>query len=178
MMECITSSRACLKCRGCCGVVKKDLYFSALFTKAEVDGLKNTGMNLPVFSKYKGSERVLQVQNVRSKIGDYYACPFLDENSHYCSIYTSQPLDCRLWPFMFARSRDGKTVNLVCAEKRMCPCLEKISPAEFEGHKRQIMGMIRDEGIIETVKKCPELILNHEPDTFVVAEMPELKKPW
>jgi Fe-S-cluster containining protein len=175
-MESLTDLIGCIKCKGCCKFSRQDLDMATIISRDELEsmgGLKE----LPRMSPHKGSTDVFQLEMILSKNGDFL-CPFLDEGSHKCNVYDSLPLDCRLWPFLIMRSKDGKRVNLVCAEKRLCPSLAKISPAEFEGHKRQIMKRIREEGIIGQVARSPGLIWDYDPDTFLVAEIPELKKSW
>ena len=171
-MRPLTSSEACHSCRECCTFSQRGLYFLPMLTKSEAQRIAHLRKPLPKLRERKGG--VMQVELLPS--GGHFVCPFLDEGSHHCSIYSSQPLDCRLWPYMFTRSRDGKSVNLVCADRSYCRCIEKISPAEMEGHNRDILRRIRSEGILDTVKQFPGLILDCEPDTFVIAEIPELKK--
>lgn len=144
-----------------------------MLTKPEAQRVTRLCNRVPKLRERKGG--VVQIELVPSAKGGF-RCPFLDEGSHHCSIYSSIPLDCSLWPYMFTRSRDGKTVNLVCADKSYCRCIEKISPAEMEGHRRDILRRIRREGILDIVRQFPGLILGYEPDTFVIGEMPELKK--
>ena len=172
-MESLTNSNACMKCRGCCRFSQQDLGMSTIISKEELEKLGST--KLPAMRPHRGSKDVFQMEMMMSGNGGF-VCPFLDEGTHKCGIYDSIPLDCRLWPFMIMRSKDGMKVNLVCAERWLCPSLEKISAQEFEGHKRQIMKMIRDEGIIARVANSPGLIWDYDQDAFIVEEIPELKK--
>ncbi len=176
-MKTVTSSESCSRCRGCCRFEKDDKY-ATVFARPELDRVREKLGSIPKVKEFRGSGNVFQVQLVRSQNGENgdYVCPFLEEGRHSCSIYEIRPLDCRIWPFMITRSRDGKRVDLVCLEKRDCPSYEKISPQEFELHKRKMLGTIRSAEMIGFMRKFPELIWDYEPYSFLVSEIKELKK--
>jgi Fe-S-cluster containining protein len=174
-MKSATSSESCSRCRGCCRFEKEDAY-ATILARPELDKIREKLGSIPKVKEFKGSGKVFQVQLIKSAKGDCYICPFLDEEKSSCRIYELRPLECRIWPFMLARSRDGKSVNLVCLEKRDCPSYEKVSPQEFEGHKRPVLRMVKSGEIIGFIRKFPELIWDHEPYSFFVEEIKELKK--
>jgi Fe-S-cluster containining protein len=173
-MESVTSSESCSRCRGCCTFGKDDEY-ATVFAKPELDRIRERFGSVPEMRDFRNSGRVFQVRLVKSQNGNY-VCPFLEEEKHSCRVYELRPFDCMIWPFMLARSRDGKRVELVCLDKRECPSYGKISPQEFEGHRRKMLGLIRSREVIEFVRKYPELIWDYEKYSFLVDEIKELKK--
>lgn len=173
-----SEKNVCQKCRECCKFEEDELYFAPLFTKAEVKRIKAIGKRASkranpaanaVFHPYKGSDKVFQVELVKSKQDPkLWACPFLDEKSHLCSIYSKRNLDCRLWPFIFMNSKKGEVV-LAHFDRDMCPLWDKMREKDFSRLKKRMLRMVKEENIIETIREHPELAWDYEQYTTVIS---------
>ncbi|MEO0281743.1 MAG: YkgJ family cysteine cluster protein [candidate division WOR-3 bacterium] len=156
----------CQSCRGCCKFKKDEEYFSPVFTKNEI---QNAKIKKKMFKKK--SDNVFQIKLVKSKIGDYLICPFLDEKTHLCKIYINRPMDCKLWPIIFMFDKKKKDVLIACFDKSFCKILEKMDEDEFEKYKNNVLEFIKSNKILDQLKEHKELIWDYESDTFVIAKI-------
>ncbi|MBU5689753.1 MAG: YkgJ family cysteine cluster protein [Candidatus Aenigmatarchaeota archaeon] len=156
----------CQECRGCCKFSKDDEYFSPVFTKKEIENAK---INRKMFKQK--SKNVFQINLIKSKLGNYLVCPFLDEETHLCKIYANRPMDCKLWPIIFMFDKNGKDIFLACFDKSFCKILENMSEDEFIEYKKNVMEFIKSNKLIYQLKEHKELIWNYEKDTFLIAKI-------
>jgi Fe-S-cluster containining protein len=176
-----SEKHACQKCRGCCKFEEDELYFAPLFTKAEVEKIKakvscnassakkaKPSLNA-AFHLYKNSDKVFQVELIKSEDDPkLWVCPFLDEKTHLCSIYSERNLDCRLWPFIFMNSKKGEVV-LAHFDRDMCPIWNEMKEEDFLKVKQRMVLMLEEEEIVQTLREHPELAWEYEQYTTVIS---------
>lgn len=100
------------------------------------------------------------------KFHDGYSCPYFNEKQNNCSIYSSRPLDCRLYPFMIAYGEDFQKIVLVL--DRNCPYsgdIKKFQKGVLEFADNVKLGL-RNIGFIN----------DPQGDTIVVGELPKLSE--
>ena len=162
---------SCQKCRTCCKFEKKDRYFTPMFTKAEAEKIEKAHGPQELIKPYKGSANVFHVDAIKSKEEPgIYVCPYLDEKTQLCRIYEIRPIDCRIWPFMFMKTKQGK-LELACWDRDSCCISENMPDEEFNALKEKILKQLEKEGMIEFVKKNHEFAWDYENYTFVVKEI-------
>jgi len=165
----------CQQCRECCKFEEDEKYFAPLFTKAEIEKLDNKFGNNPKvmakvnFKPYNGSRKVFQVELVKSgQIPGIWVCPFLDEQTHLCSIYSERNLDCKLWPFIFMHGT-GNDVVFAHFDRDMCPIWNDMNEEEFSELKKKALSMLDDQKVLETLNEHPELVWQPEQYTTVIS---------
>jgi len=174
-MKTVTKSEHCLACKECCKFLEHEKDFAPLFTIDEVKKIKDK-VSKSNFSKYfqtyNSSKNVFQIKLVQSKKDKkFYVCPFLNEKNHFCGIYNERPFDCKTWPFMLTKSRDKKSIHLVCFEKCYCPSINNMQNKEFEDYKKYIIKLLTSKKYINLIKKFPDLVWNEEEDFFFIRDM-------
>ena len=162
-----------LRCRQCCKFEKEDDPWVPILTEEEMAKInRKVADGRGCFKRYKNSSTVFQVRPVKSsKNPKIYVCPFLDEPSHICNIYAIRPLDCRLWPFIFMKHKNGKGLFLGCWHKRFCPSLSRMSDEERTALKARTVAWVEKRGLVQLVKKMPEMILDYDEDATIVKEL-------
>jgi hypothetical protein len=176
-----TSKNDCQACRGCCRFSKEDIEFGPLFTKEEIDMLRDKLKVLPEFKSCRGSSKAFQFELIKSmqKDGSYkYACPFLDEQTHLCDIYQYRPLDCRMWPFLFMRDEENRRSFIACFDMDDCPVTDRMTDSQFLAYRDELFRMIDKEKILHLVKENPDMIWECIEGTFMVAEIDFSKEKY
>ena len=154
----------CKKCRECCKFEKDEIYFAPLFTRGEIERLKNKAS----FKPYKNSDEIFQIELIKS--GPIYVCPYLNNREHICKIYENRPFDCKIWPFIFMKDKKGNLV-LACFHKDMCRVVGNMSDKEFEGYREETMGWLEKSKMVDYIRMHKELAWDYEADTFIIKEM-------
>ena len=168
----IVKSRDCFKCQDpCCRFQKEEISFAPIFTEPEFKKLKTKDKNQISFQKYRNSEKVFQVRLVESGKKDIYLCPFLDSSNQQCRIYKRRPLDCRLFPLVIMKSKDGQTINLCCYNELLCSALRNISPEKFEKYKKYLSKWCRNKKTVRLAKGFPEIVWDYDEDTVIISEI-------
>lgn len=158
--------QVCERCRECCRFTKKTLYYATLFTDEEKQRAMATGLSSADFISYRGSRQVFQVRLIPSvKVAGEYVCPLLDEQTHRCRIYEHRPLDCRLWPFFFMRSRNGRGALLASFRKDFCGITDAMKKKQYESFVRENSDLA---GLLGFINRYPEFIWDYESYTFPV----------
>jgi Fe-S-cluster containining protein len=161
----------CQACRGCCKFKKKDAYFAPLFSREEKEKIEKTTGKKAIFSPYKNSTQVFQIKLVSSLTDKQYdVCPYLDEATHLCGIYELRPADCRIWPMLIMKDRDGKNTRQACFNKEYCPITEKMSAEEIKQYILKLKQYFTENHYDELYRRYPGLVWNYEPDTFFIDE--------
>lgn len=166
----ITKSKICLTtCRECCKFKKDELYFAPVFTKEEYEQVKGRKAKFVLRPR---SKNIYQIVLKPSRKGDYFVCPFLNENNQACRIYHDAPFDCRLWPFVLTKKRNNpNVVYLACFESGFCPSLDATPKSEFKKYTAYITKYLKKKGIVEWIKKYPGLVWDKEDDFYLVDEL-------
>ena len=166
-MKNITKTKDCLACRSCCKFDKNDRYFAPIFTNDEYS-LINEDNRASNFKKLNKNNKIFQVITLKSKDNpSIYVCPFYNEDTSLCNIYNIQPLDCKLWPFYFAKSKSGKTVQLRCFS-HSCPSIKNINETAFNKYVKYLTKYLTNHNTISIVKHNPDLAWTIEPNTSFV----------
>lgn len=156
------SKASCEKCRTCCKFKKDEKYFAPLFTDEEVEKiLKKIKVNPPLFKKYKKFENIFQIR-LKKISKDLFVCPFYNQSTAMCKIYRLRPIDCLIWPFFVARSKDGKRVLLFRFERACCLACKEADKNEFNLLQDRIKKLVSSKKIIDFYKKHKGLIWNYE----------------
>ena len=157
----------CTACRECCKFEEDDVYFAPLFAEEE---MKEVVKRFPVsFAPFKSSKTVFQIKLIKSKNDEkIFVCPLLDEETHLCKAYAQRPFDCRIWPFLFMKDKENKTV-LACFDKDMCPRTDTMNKLEFNKYKEDVVEWIKTNNGFELIKENPFLVWNYEKDTSVIS---------
>jgi Fe-S-cluster containining protein len=164
-----TTKHKCQKCRECCKFENDEVYFAPLFTKAEVERINNNFSHKAVFNPYKDSANVFQVGLVKStENSELWVCPFLDEKTHLCSIYSERNLDCRMWPFIFMHGKSNE-VLLAHFDRDMCPIWNDMNEEDFLKVKKRMICMLEEEKVLQTIREHPELAWEHEQYTNIMS---------
>lgn len=161
-----------MACKTCCVFDKIDKYYAPIFTEAELNKVKKLAKKLPQFISHKGAKNVFQIKLVESeKLKDTLACPFLNEETYSCRIYSVRPLDCRLWPFAIAKSQDGKSLEIVCFKKDFCPSLDGLDLKELNYYKKYLSKVIKSKKFLSVLNRHPELAWDHEEETYFIEKI-------
>ncbi len=130
----------CLKCRQCCKFRKSDFAYVPIFNKNEVEKIAEHGGKKISWRNYQGRAGSFQPVLVKSKKQDgWYVCPFLDEVKYLCIIEKIKPFDCRIWPFVLMRGKNGGAIFMAYYSKKYCPGLENIKPKELKKFKEYLV---------------------------------------
>ncbi len=168
--------KKCQDCRGCCYFPEEETYFAPIFTKEEIDIIGKTRKEMPVFKPFRDSTNVFKIDIVHStrKKGQK-VCPFLDEKTHLCGVYAVRPFDCKIWPFMFMKNTDGRTV-LASFMKDACPITDSFSTETYDEYKKNIFEFIKKEKGFDLLKTHPDLASDYEEETYIVLSADEIEK--
>jgi len=164
----ISNKQICQECKECCYFYLEESYFAPLITKEELAKIPKDKQ--AYFKPYKESNNTFQVQLIRCKKDNDYVCPMLDEETYLCEIYDSRPFDCKIWPFIIMKDKQGKTV-LACSNKSNCRIIKNMPDKEFNSHFKKLLAMLKDKGLLEWLNKNKDLIWDYEDDTFIIKEL-------
>lgn len=172
-MKTITTSDDCLLCRECCKFPEEKRYFAPLFTAEEKETALRLGVGEhPSFHPHRGSASVYQVELQPSQQqAGLFVCPFLAEATNRCRIYPHHPFDCRIWPFLITRSRDGRSIHLVRFGGQDCPGLARLSAAELAAYVRYITAFVTRPSFLRFLRAHPELIWEEQDGSEHVADL-------
>jgi Fe-S-cluster containining protein len=163
----------CQACRSCCKFKPGDAYFATLFTSEDIENIKRRGLYKDVFVPYKKSLTIFQIKLIPSLLpGSLLVCPYLNEETHLCSIYDIRPFDCRFWPFIFMFDKQKEKAFWSCFHKDFCDISDQKSDFEFSHQiKASYNEWLENKGALDFLCQYPEIIWDFEPDTFTVKEI-------
>jgi Fe-S-cluster containining protein len=172
-MKKVVSSKDCFSCRDCCYFYKNQRYFAPLFTEDELRKIKKLKKQMPKFKRYKNHAHTYQVvlKKVRNK-KLMYVCPFLDEKTHICTVYSARPFDCRTWPLMVMRKKNR--VYVAYFNQDFCPALKDLNEKEFRDYISYMVKLVTGKRYINFLTKHPNLIWDYEKDVIPVKEITKL----
>jgi Fe-S-cluster containining protein len=160
----------CQTCRGCCKFEPDDAYFATLFAEEEIAAIKNAGMYKNVFLPYRESSDVYQIRLVKSAVNpSLLVCPYLDEDTHLCTIYHLRPFDCRFWPFVFMYDITGTKKVWACFEKRLCDITAGQTDAAFMQKVNDMLGEWNVQNkALDFLSRHSAMVWRYEPHAFEV----------
>ncbi len=152
----------CQRCRECCHWVNPEELI-ILFTEDDVARVRQLNeAALPVFHPYKGAQNLFFPEVVLSpdpKIGGQ--CPFWNAETGGCEIYDIRPMDCRIWPFLYARDRHG-AVNIACFKSNWCPVLRESPEEVLQGYYRRMVDRLSSEAMLAWLRRYPGMVLDED----------------
>lgn len=161
-MKQIVKHEQCQRCRECCRFRADRQYFAPLFTKEEIEQIRQIRTELPEFVPYNEDRTVFQIKLNPAQIEDpiyQYVCPFLDEVNYACTIYDARPFDCRVWPFIVMREA-GRTI-LAHFTGEVCLALDEVEQSDFETYRDYFAALVTSEKFLAFVKAYPDLVWQH-----------------
>jgi len=128
---------------------------------------------MPVFQRYKGSDKVFQVELKPSKVNvSLYTCPFLDEDNYACTIYEKRPFDCRVWPFLFSKGKNPNSTIVACFTEGWCLGLREAKEEDSAAYQQYMTSLLTTEEYLQLIRDYPELIWEHKgKDIFQVGDI-------
>ena len=129
MIKQIVPQGICLECRGCCRFREAESAWTPSLLSEEVLAFQKLGIPKTFYSLEK--KKILPVWNEKSEM---YLCPFVQEDTYHCQIYSSRPLECALYPFLLTLR--GKKIFL--SADLHCPYLEE------QGKSPQLLEHAKD----------------------------------
>ena len=166
-MKQVTSSKVCLKCRGCC-VFDKDLaWFAPVVAKEEHQHLLNlTGVARRDFTLRRGKRQTRLVPYKKS-----LRCTFLDPRTWACRVYFSRPFDCRFYPYLLMWNEE-KTSLLFGFHTGECPAHEMKSAMEQGEYRQYVINYITSPEVLAMIRRNPELVWDYDLDFEAVYSFP------
>ncbi|MFH0919202.1 MAG: YkgJ family cysteine cluster protein [Fibrobacterota bacterium] len=159
----------CQSCRGCCKFRADETYFAPVFTAGEVEQIRAHGKPADGFTPHRGHDDVFQITLVPSALDPtWFVCPYLNEETHLCDIYSVRPTDCRIWPLLMMKDKEGQNTVLGCFHKRLCTRTGHLTEPEFEKHVAGLTAWFDKEDFIRHLRQSPGLAWDYEPDTIHV----------
>ena len=158
-MNPITTSKDCLECKECCKFHDDEVWFAPVFTEKEIALIPEKFQKKAVFTSYRLSKNVKQIQLLPSKNAKaLFVCPYYDEQSAKCEIYLFRPLDCKMWPVMFMRTRSNDRVHVVVVKKKHCRSVRNVSEKERRQHDKNIMAFFSTKQMKQYLRTHQDVI--------------------
>jgi len=153
MIKQIIPSEVCLSCRGCCTFSQPESSWSPILLDSEIQQLLECNYPPSLISPAKRFRPVPDSQS------DRFLCAFLNPVDFTCKIYSSRPLDCRLYPFMI--NRKEKKVFLACDLR--CPFVKGHLETEgFKEYIRYLNDFLNSPPSLNLLRKNPQIIQEYE----------------
>ncbi len=112
----------CLACKGCCRFKEERSLWRPRLLESEIQGIAQEFV-----------DKDFRIKAIVSKGKNI--CSFLDEEKHYCQIYSKRPFECALYPFMVIKKQEGFFVAMHLA----CPAIqEKRESKEFDSYLSEL----------------------------------------
>lgn len=130
----------CLSCQGCCRFAEKDSAWLPHLLEEEITRLNKISVlpDLP-----RGN----------------YLCGFLEPRTNKCRVYADRPFDCRLYPFLLNRDRDGVFLGV---DPNCSFIKENIGKNGFRESLLKTGGFCQNAGFLSILKGNPCLIQTYE----------------
>ncbi len=139
----IIPTEVCLSCDVCCRFLEDDSPLAPVFTKHETERIISQGIDRSLFQPQIDG-RSSQIKLIPFR--DYYICPFFEPETQKCKIYSSRPLDCRLYPFTIMFSEDRSSV--VLGVDMLCPFSEEhFALDSFQLHFKQVVEYVESDDV-------------------------------
>jgi len=107
-------SEVCLACDGCCRFKEEDSRWRPVVAPEEMTSAVQEGLARYILTK-EALDQKNRIKTTRCHDGTYQ-CRFFSPDGNICTIYAYRPFECRLYPFVLMRQRQGivLTVHLSC----------------------------------------------------------------
>ena len=134
--------KLCIDCKGCCRFSEKNSPWQPRLLEEEISIIS---------AVCPAQAPALQGGRIQpSPLKDYYACPFLDAGTNCCQIYAARPLECRLYPFLIHKTREG----IYLAADLNCPFIkEKRDTLKFRDYVNYLAGFLQLPEVASVIKR-------------------------
>lgn len=129
----LVPQKICLSCQGCCRYKEAE---SVWRPKIAFEELKGNEYKIDLVGALGKDARINTVEEKGQN-----RCSFLDLKTNKCGVYTGRPFECRLYPFLLARSpspaekENEKNGRVAVSVHLSCPYVQQSRySVEFEKH--------------------------------------------
>jgi Fe-S-cluster containining protein len=173
----LVPSQVCFRCEVCCRFPEPDSFLRPYFTENEITAALAAGVAASHFSDSRGC----RVQVVPDPQGEGYLCPAFDPETSQCTIYTSRPLDCQIYPM--ALMWNPAQTEVLLGWDRKCPFLEPsnsslatshASLAAIEAYAGQVAARIEEPETLDLLAGHPRLIGPFQDDVVILRTLGRL----
>jgi len=162
----------CKKCQSCCKFKKDAFDWAPVFSSEEKEKIERLRGKKFSFKNYQGAKDLFQLELVRSKKkNNLYVCPFLNEDKQLCEIQKIKFLDCKIWPFVVMRSKDGKFVNLFCFNGKICPGIKNLSGQKLKKYGLYLKRKFQSPQGLKFIRRHLKFVWKYDPDTIFITKI-------
>jgi Fe-S-cluster containining protein len=147
----------------CCRFPEPDSFLRPYFTEIEITAALAAGVEARHFSSSLGC----QVQAVPNPQAEGYLCPAFDPRTSQCTIYTSRPLDCQIYPLALMWNAAQTEVLLGWDSK--CPYASRDA---IEAYAEQVAARLERSETLDLLARHPRLIGPFQEDVVVLRSLP------
>lgn len=172
----IIPNEVCFSCDVCCRFLEADSPLAPIFTEAERERVLSDDADRVQFQPQadrKSAQIVLEASRLENAQTGYI-CPFFDEETSYCTIYSIRPLDCQLYPFALMFNEDRSQV--VLGVDLLCPFGEaQIETEAFQQHIHHVIAYVESEAILAQIAENWSLIGDYQDTVKIVHPLDKLE---
>jgi len=155
-MKNITNAKDCLKCKLCCLYTKDQIGLAPYFSKREMALVDKKKIR-------KTKEGLYQAKVKKSKTKKrFYACIFLDEKNHKCTIYRIRPLDCITWPFIIGWNKEKSDVFLWISNGSFCTAVKNIAKIKKSRLPEEVLEYLKKKNFFKEIKNKERFLWPYE----------------
>lgn len=154
----IIPNTVCLSCDVCCRFLESDSPLAPIFTKKEMANVISQGADPDLFQpKDDGNSSQITLKPYK----EYYICPFFKPETSECSVYSSRPIDCQLYPFTIMYNEDRSSI--VLGVDMLCPFSESnLETASFKEHLRHVIEYVESDEVCTQIATNWSLIGDYQ----------------
>ena len=142
-----TTKVTCLNCQGCCRFLKENSIWQPSLTLQEVQSLPQENI---IFD----SKKIKVVSGEENS----YKCVFLNTKNNKCLIYDKRPLECRLYPFLINKTKEGIFLSI----DLKCPFLkDKLDNKEYKDYVNYLISFLSLPAISFAIKQNPQIFTDY-----------------
>ncbi len=166
----IVPERWCLECKVCCRFPDTEGVQSPRWSSQEAGWARQAGGEEGWFVSRPGSPS-LAPKLTRCAGSDGYRCPAFQPETNRCGIHSVKPLDCRLYPFVLARTPGGDQALLAVDTK--CPYVQAhLNEPALTAYASELFRYLDQPAAEEYLDRNPEIIGPFWPEYLSVAAFP------
>lgn len=128
MLSKILNKETCAECRFCCCFRRTSLWETPIFTKENIDAIRNGNGKSDVLKEIETPSGLYATYDLSDKYltddpDEEAPCPYLDPNRGCILSTEEKPWDCKIWPLRVVRQTDGE---VTVALTPTCPAINKL----------------------------------------------------
>jgi len=138
--------QVCIKCKGCCRFAEKAGPWQPSLLEEEI-GIISQSCPAQAAAVQYGTIQL-------SPFEDYYVCPFLNTGDNRCRIYDVRPFECRLYPFLINKTREG----IYLSADLNCPFIkDKAGARELSDYVNYLVSFLSLPAVASAIKRNPRI---------------------